>query len=443
LVCRSRSLDGRECRSEVCMIVKNQLWNDARVKKEASTLKRMGLSVTIIAYPEEGRPESEVWNNVQVLRVPRSGALKARLRKALDSCEEDDRGLLRRMVAALRHNPMKKFLGLLFHSLLYQARLLRHALATGAEVFHSHDLDTLPVCAAAAFLTSGKLVYDSHELWLESRRHLLETSRPFRVLEKWTEELIAPLADAVIAVTPGRAGIMREMYPDMAGPDLVPNYPPMIPRMKKSGEVRRSLGAWEEPCFVFLYQGILGLHRGLEELVDAAAMLRGLPVRIALVGHDRSRGVIPEYAAERMTADVLTFHPPVPSEDLPGITASADCGLLLFQGSCLNHTYSLPNKLFEYMMAGLPIVACDLPEISAVVRRHRCGVLVDAGDPASIADGMRRVAADPAGAAEMGMNGYLAARDLYTWHNSALTLHGIYQRLLGRRLPLPGPGGAE
>lgn len=443
MVDRTEGQTGRDERSDVCMIVKNQLWNDARVKKEAFTLAGMGLSVTIIAYPEEGRPEREAWNGINVLRVPRSGVLKARLRKVLDSCEEDEKGLLRRMVAGLRRNPLKKFLGLLFHSLLHQARLLRHALATGADVFHAHDLDTLPVCAAAAFLTSGRLVYDSHELWLESRRHLLETSRPFRVLERWSEELLAPLADAVIAVTPGRADVMREMYPDMAGPDLVPNYPPLMPRMEKSGEVRRSLGAWEEPCFVFLYQGILGLHRGLEELVDAASLLRGLPVRIAFVGHDRSGGRIPEYASERMTADMITFHPPVPSEDLPEITASADCGLLLFQGSCLNHTYSLPNKLFEYMMAGLPIVACDLPEISAVVRKHRCGVLVDAGDPASIAEGMRKVAADPDGAGKMGLSGYLAARNLYTWHNSALTLHGIYQRVLGRPLPLPEPGGAE
>jgi glycosyltransferase involved in cell wall biosynthesis len=422
-------------RSDVCMIVKNQLWNDARVKKEARTLFHMGLHVTIIAYPEEGFPEREDWDGISVLRVPRSGSLKAVFRRVLDGAESDRRGFRARLVSAIRRNPVKKFLGQLFHSLLHQSRLLRHAMATGAEVYHAHDLDTLPVCAAAAFLTSGKLVYDSHELWLESRKHLMETSRPFMVLERFAESFIAPLADAVIAVTPGRAEVMKEMYPDMPPPVLVANYPTLLPEKLRSGEVRRSLGVCAEPKFLFLYQGILGLHRGLEELMEAAVLLRGLPLHIGFVGHDRSGGAIPCYARERDIGDMITFHPPVPSEQLPDITASAECGLLLFQGSCLNHTYSLPNKLFEYMMAGLPILGCDLPEISRVIERHRCGILVDASDPASIADGMRRMAADPEQAAAMGRRGYEAARENYTWDRSATALHGLYSEVLGRVLP--------
>ncbi|MBN2587006.1 MAG: glycosyltransferase family 4 protein [Candidatus Fermentibacteraceae bacterium] len=424
-------------RADVCMIVKNQLWNDARVKKEACTLSEMGLLVTIIAYPEEGCPEREDWDGIEVLRVPRSGSLKAVFRKVLNSAESEKKGFRTGFVSALRRNPLKKFLGQLFHSLLHQSRLLRHALATGAGVFHAHDLDTLPVCAAAAFLTSGKLVYDSHELWLESRRHLMETSRPFMALERLTESFIAPLADAVIAVTPGRAEVMREMYPGMPPPVLVANYPHLLREKPRSDEVRRSLGVWEGPKFLFLYQGILGLHRGLEELMDAAVMLRGLPIHIGFVGHDRSGGVIPCYARERDAGDMMTFHPPVPSEELPEITAAADCGLLLFQGSCLNHTYSLPNKLFEYMMAGLPVLGCDLPEISRVIESHRCGILVDASDPGSIADGMSRMASDPEQAAAMGRRGYEAARENYTWDRSAQALHSLYSDVLGRELPSP------
>jgi glycosyltransferase involved in cell wall biosynthesis len=228
---------------------------------------------------------------------------------------------------------------------------------------------------------------------------------------------------------------MKEMYPDMPPPVLVANYPTLLPEKLRSGEVRRSLGVCAEPKFLFLYQGILGLHRGLEELMEAAVLLRGLPLHIGFVGHDRSGGAIPCYARERDIGDMITFHPPVPSEQLPDITASAECGLLLFQGSCLNHTYSLPNKLFEYMMAGLPILGCDLPEISRVIERHRCGILVDASDPASIADGMRRMAADPELAAAMGRRGYEAARENYTWDRSATALHCLYSEVLGRVLP--------
>ncbi len=420
--------------TDVCMVVKNQLWNDARVKKEAQTLSDSGLSVTIIAQPEAGSPETEIWGSIRIQRVQQSGNLKSSFRRILDTSEGNGARKGSRLVATLRKNPVKRFLGDLFHTSLYDAKLLQHALRTNAEVYHAHDLDTLAVCAAAAYINNGRLVYDAHELWLESRRHLLETSRPFMILEKLTESLLAPIADAVIAVTPGRANVMREMYPTMAVPDLVVNYPLMTPVAPRQEDVRRKLGVKNEPCFLFLYQGILGLHRGLEELIDASIMLRGLPVHIAFVGHDRSGGVITQYAEEKNAGDMVTFHPPVPSEELAGITGSADAGLLLFQGSCLNHTLSLPNKLFEYMMSGLPVIACDLPEISTVINRHGCGILVDSSDPPSIANGIRQMASDPVEAKAQGERGYDAASTDYIWNQSARILRELYMRVLEEEL---------
>ena len=308
------------------MIVKNQLWNDARVKKEAQTLSDIGLAVTIIAQPEARCPAAEDWGAIRILRVPESGNLKTSFRRILDTSEGDRKSKGTKIIAALRRNPVKRFLGDFLHLALYQIRLLCYALKTNARVYHAHDLDTLAVCAVAAWINNGKLVYDAHELWLESRRHLLETSRSFMILEKLTESLLAPIADAVIAVTPGRADVMREMYPTMAIPDLVVNYPPLAPAAPRQEDVRRKLGAGKEPCFLFLYQGILGLHRGLEELIDASIMLRDLPIHIAFVGHDRSGGVITQYAEENDAGDMVTFHPPVPSEELPDITGSADAG---------------------------------------------------------------------------------------------------------------------
>lgn len=428
--------------ADVCMIVKNQLWNDARVKKEAQTLSDMGLGVTIISQPEDDSPDSEVWNGIRVLRVPVSGGFKASLRKMLDSSGSSDKKDMEGFVSAMRRNTVKRFIGDFLHSTLYQVRLLHHALGTGARVYHAHDLDTLAVCAAAAWITGGKFIYDAHELWLESNRHLLETSRPFMKLETFTESFLAPLADAVIAVTPGRANVMREMYPTLTGPDLVPNYPPLAPAAPRLQEVRRKLGVRSDPCFLFLYQGILGLHRGLEQLVDASVMLRDLPIHVAFVGHDRSGGAVKRYAEKRNVEDMVTFHPPVPSEELPRITGSADSGLVLFQGSCLNHALSLPNKLFEYMMAGLPVIACDLPEIASVINKHDCGVLVDASDPASIADAMRRTALDPAEAKARGVRGYEAARTFYTWNKSAEALKELYSRVLGEAFSIQ-PGNGE
>lgn len=411
----------------ICMVVKNQLWNDARVKKEALALAGAGHTVTIISSPEPGAPERETWNGIRIVRLPKSGKLKAAVRRALDSAE-----LKRGFLGRTRVNPLKQSLGNLFHSILYQRRLLREALATKADVFHAHDLDTLAVCAAASVLRRAKLVYDSHELWLESTRHLEATDGLFRVLERAAEKLIAPRAHAVISVTPGREKVMTDMYRGLKS-WIVPNYPPVVALGERNPGTRVLLGVPSEEYFLFLYQGILCMHRGLEQLIEASSLLGDSPIHIALVGHDASGGAIESYARKRGAPGRITFHPPVPSEELHRYTSSADGGLLLFQGSCLNHTLSLPNKLFEYMMASVPILACDLPEITELVSRHSCGMTVDATSPEAIARGMISMASDAAAARAMGERGRRAALENYTWDASSKVLLSIYENIGSRK----------
>lgn len=411
------------------MVVKNQLWNDARVKKEAATLNGAGYSVTVICQPEHGSPDREMWKGIEIIRVAKSGRLRATLRRALDTAEGKAPTAGEGFWTGFRRNRLKRTIGDLLHSSVYQFRLFRAAVAVEADVYHAHDLDTLAVCHAAAGALGAKLVFDSHELWLESTRHISETGQPFRLLERLTERLIAPEADAVIAVTPGRAEVMERMYPSMPTPSLVPNYPPLADPYPRCADIRAELGVTFEPCFLFLYQGIICPQRGLEQLIEASAMLRGSPLHIAIVGHDASGGSIRAMAEEREVLDMITFHPPVNSEELHRLTGSADAGLILFQGNCLNHALSLPNKLFEYMMSSLPILSCDLPEIAFVLAEHECGTVVDASDPSAIAEAMRSMAEDPQGAALMGSRGRAASTIRYTWASSAEVLRGLYSSM--------------
>jgi glycosyltransferase involved in cell wall biosynthesis len=121
--------------------------------------------------------------------------------------------------------------------------------------------------------------------------------------------------------------------------------------------------------------------------------------------------------------------PPVPSEKLPELTADADVGLILFRNTCLNHYYSLPNKLYEYMMAGVPIIASDLPEIARVIREYDIGRLVDPDDPSSIAAAIRGMAADRGALAESGRRARQAALAHHTWAVQEAVLLDIYSNL--------------
>ena len=95
------------------------------------------------------------------------------------------------------------------------------------------------------------------------------------------------------------------------------------------------------------------------------------------------------------------------------------------------------------MMSGLPVVACDLPEISNVLHMHDCGILVDASDPASIAKGMRQMVSDPAEAKAQGERGYEAASTNYIWNRSASVLRELYMRVLEEKLQSPPVGDTQ
>jgi len=418
---------------KVCMIVKNQLWNDARVKKEALSLRHAGHEVTIIALPEEGKPARESWEGATILRPPNLPRWAKSARKTVDGYHSPGStpGPLKRLVVALRRNRARIALTNVKRLVQHDLRLLCAALRTRADVYHAHDLDTLFVAWLAALLRRARLVYDSHELWLESQRYLFEDGSLARLTARVTERSLAGRADLVIAVTGMRGAHMRNMYPKMRAPVIVMNCPHVIREVSNGGYLKTRTGCPPDSTVV-LYQGILSASRGLEELIEAASILklRGLDkVVFALMGTDYLRGELNEMVRARGLEDRVHIFPPVPSEALPEVTLSADVGMILFRNSCLNHFYSLPNKLFEYMMAGVPMIASGFPEMAAVIEGARCGLLVEPSDPAGIADALAHMVSNPRERAEMGSRGRIAAVTEYNWSRQEEVLLDSYRSL--------------
>ncbi|HET8777902.1 MAG TPA: glycosyltransferase, partial [Candidatus Limnocylindria bacterium] len=122
--------------------------------------------------------------------------------------------------------------------------------------------------------------------------------------------------------------------------------------------------------------------------------------------------------------------PPVASSEVIDVAASADIGVSPIVPSCLNYRYSLPNKLFQYMAAGLPVVASDFPQVREVVEGAGCGVVVDTRRPAEIARAINDVLADPDEARAMGERGRRAVQERFNWATSAQALLDVYRRLV-------------
>lgn len=413
--------------TKVCMVVKNQLWNDARVKKEALSLSRAGYGVTIVAKSEEERPAEENWKGIRILRPPKDSATRQALRQKIVSAYPPSSTTLQaRLVHVIRRNRLRRTFTDLKRDLPWEHRLYRAICSTKADIVHAHDLDTLLVGAAAALKLGAQLVYDSHELWLHSARYLRETDPLNRLRYRLTERILIRRADAVIAVTPSRGRAMESMYPELTGRlTIVENSTEPLNPLPESNLLKNRLNL-PENLPVVLYQGILCPERGLEELLYSARLLPEGSAAIVLVGHDAWGGRLQRLHTELGLEDRVHILPPVPSERLPEVTVSADAGLILFQNTCLNHTYSLPNKLYEYMMAGLPILASDLPEIRRVLEDSECGLLLENPSPDVIAREILRLTSSREAMKKMGARGRQAALERYCWPVQAERLLTMY-----------------
>lgn len=414
----------------VCMVVKNRLSNDARVKKEIRALVEDGWRVTVIAMPERGYPQREIRGEVTILRPPIYSGRKQALREKIEGVsQKQDTSFRAGVLRCLRQNRIRRFFADLQRDIPWEMKLRRAAVAADADVYHANDLDTLEICGIAAKKNGAKLVYDSHELWLESSKFLYRTSVLSRFRLRLIEKRYIRMCDAVIAVTPMRAEKMKGLYGDLGKVDLLINCPEKLDIPSAKGDLRREIQAANDSVIV-LYQGVFSAGRGLEELLEATKKIEDDRVKTVFIGMDSLNGHLQEMAEKLNLSGKVFFLPAVASEELARYTFDADIGMILFNKTCLNNFYSLPNKLFEYMMAGVAIVSSDFPELKSIIDITQCGITVDPTDPVKIAAAIRQLADNSSKREAMAMAGRKAALSKYNWDEQKQTLINIYRRLV-------------
>ena len=153
------------------------------------------------------------------------------------------------------------------------------------------------------------------------------------------------------------------------------------------------------------------------------------PCHLVFIGGGRLLAALAGMAAERGLAGFVHFLPTVPLAELLAWTASADIGVQPIRNTCLNHLSTDSNKLFEYAMAGLPVVASDFPEIRRVVRENDIGLLFDPETPGALAAALGRLVADAPLRGRLAANARASARAL-SWEAQEAELVGLYERVL-------------
>lgn len=361
----------------------NDIFNDQRVDKVCHTLLDSGFEVCVVG------------------------------RRLKHSKPVDDRPYQTRRFRLLFNK------GPLFYA-EFNLRLFFYLLFAQCDILTANDLDTLLPNLLVSRMRRKKLVYDSHEYFCG----ILEViERPF-VHKAWQtiERFCFPKLQNITTVSQSIADQYRKEY----GKDVrvVRN----IPRAKTFPltETRTSLGLPKNTP-IAITQG-MGLHRdrGIEETIEAMRLVNGL--LFLIVGNGAVIPKAKERVRELQMEDKVRFIPSVSPQLLFNYTALADIGVSLDKDASPNHHFSLPNKVFEYIKAGTPLLSTNLPERKRIIEHYDVGVVINDLSPETIAENLQQMAHDLSARQRWEANCQKAANEL-CWENEEPILKDIYLSL--------------
>ncbi len=310
------------------------------------------------------------------------------------------------------------------------------SVAPTAAVYHGHDLNALPAAAEAARRHGAHLVYDSHEVFMEAGRN---ARRP-----RWARALLTRLERrwarrAAFVVTVNEA-LVAELRRRLGARDVIAvhNTPPRWPAPAERPDLIRRAAGIPPGAAIALYHGRFFPHRGMEELALAVLEPGMEDVHAVLLGFGPDEGRMRAMAAEARFGGRLHVLPGVAPDALLPWIASADVGVSVIAPTTLNHRLSTPNKLFECLAAGVPVVVSDLPGQRGIVLgsgAEPLGAVAPSLAPAGVARAIRSILdLPPDEAAALRARCLRAAHDRWNWETESARLVARYRALL----PLPG-----
>ncbi len=268
----------------------------------------------------------------------------------------------------------------------YQIRLFFFLLFKKVDLFYSNDLDTLLPNYLCSKLKSASLIYDSHELFCEVPE-LIEHPRK-RKIWKALERFLFQRVKNIITVNQSIAEIYEKEYHKKLY--VVRNIP--ISRSINKPMSRKDLGLPENKNIIILQGAGINVQRGAEEALTAMQWIE--QAVLLIVGSGDVIKQLKEMRKELKLEERVIITGKVPYEQLAQYTRIADLGLSMDKDTNLNYRYSLPNKLFDYIHAGIPVLVSPLVEISRIVNDYQIGTIIESHEPKHIAKTISSIFAD-------------------------------------------------
>ncbi len=370
----------------VYVSVTNDLATDQRVKKMCDFLTRLGFRVTMVGVK---RPNS--------LPCLTPGFQTFRFRMLFQK-------------------------GFFFYA-EYNVKLFFYLLFRPFSLLVSNDLDTLLPNYLVSRLRGKPMVYDSHEYFLGSAE--IVERPPVRKFWAMIEKMIFPRLKHVITVNASIADLYEKDYG--VRPHVVRNLPK---RYKPGQTTRQQLGLPIDKRIVLMQGGAINMDRGAEELIHAMKPQFGLKdVEIYFIGGGDVWQKIKELTRELHLGRVVHFLPKMPYGKMMQYTALCDIGVSIDKPVSMNYQYSLPNKLFDYIAAGIPVLASPLVEVKKVVEGYDVGMCIQDHDPAHIARVIEDMFSDASRYERWRSNAHKISQEL-CWENEEKELAKVYGRFV-------------
>jgi len=421
------------------MFVWNHFTNDARVLRECTALSENQYTVDLICIhdPKDVKlPKFEQRNpNFRVYRVRRYPMLLELLQKAYKFClKHKPAGLFALMLwgGGVYFAPVPCLLLTAFIFLLWKTRvrvlwvrgnifirMIMRGFQDHYDIYHSNDLNTLLQGYICSKWRPGKkkLIYDSHEVQTS------RTGYDSKIYGKIEAFLIKKI-DAMIVENHTRAKYNENLYGFY--PYVVHNYPFKWDLDETEIISIHKIFRLPKEEKILLYQGGIQIGRGLDKLIKAAPLFK--EGTLVLIGDGRIKPELERMVEEMNLQHKVKFLPKVPLEDLPKYTRNAYLGFQVLNNVCFNHYSASSNKLFEYIMSHVPVVACSFPEIKRVVENEGVGLCVDSHDHVEIANAVNFLMENQLLRNTMSEN-CRAARLKYNWEEEKSNFLTVYQEV--------------
>jgi glycosyltransferase involved in cell wall biosynthesis len=360
------------------MFVSNDMMNDPRVSRHAGTLGQIGHRVLVVC-PKSDRTslmEERGFYSIRRITAPCSKYYRIKTRMRRDRISYDNSGAPSTKTPKI--SPIQRTIRLLVRLIVFPICLTwafwRAGREFNAQIYITNDLDTL-LAGILCSATSRMLVHDAHELWPDQWTGMNAYSAPAVAWLRLVESLLLKRPNVTITVNPLIAEVMEKRY-NIRKPRVILN----VPEIEASNAVKKERRSGSQK--VALYQGLYAMHRGLENLIRACEFLEK-DVTLVLRGYGANEHNLREIAKQFKNC---RFERPVEMKELVRAASStADVGIVSYVPVNMNNYLASPNKLFEYIQAGLPVLGSDLPFLRQIIVENNIGYVFNPHSPRDIA----------------------------------------------------------